>query len=97
MDRNANHHQSNTQEILKGRDLSQHNGGTSLLVTHWSVYSAAAVDVSTGTFQNLDADPDLSHAEALRRSVLTVLNDPEPAAFRSHPSYWAPFAVVGVH
>ena len=73
-----------------------HAGGSSLLVTHWSVYSSAAVEVSTGLFRTLQDEPDLSHAEALRRSVLAILDDPAQDPLRTHPSYWAPFAIVGL-
>ncbi len=72
-----------------------HAGAKSLLVTHWSVYSEAAVDVSTGLFSELRKDPGLSNAQALRRSVLAILDDPASGTFRQHPSYWAAFAVVG--
>ncbi len=70
-------------------------GAQSLLVTHWSVYSAAAVDITTGLFDSLARDPGKSHAAALRASVLSVLDDPARPAFHHHPSYWAAFAIVG--
>jgi CHAT domain-containing protein/tetratricopeptide (TPR) repeat protein len=73
-----------------------HAGGSSLLVTHWSVYSSAAVEVSTGLFRTLQDEPELGHAEALRRSVLAILDDPAQDPLRTHPSYWAPFAIVGL-
>ncbi|MEL6120930.1 MAG: CHAT domain-containing protein, partial [Pseudomonadota bacterium] len=74
-----------------------HAGGQNLLVTHWSVYSAAAVEISTGLFQELGARPDQTHASALRRSMLAVLDDPAAGTFRKHPSYWAAFAIVGAN
>ncbi|MEQ9258132.1 MAG: CHAT domain-containing protein [Roseovarius sp.] len=74
-----------------------HAGAQTLLVTHWSVYSAAAVEVSTGLFQALEAHPDGPHAAALRRSILAILDDPAADPFRKHPSYWAPFAVIGAN
>ena len=72
-----------------------HAGARSLLVTHWSVYSNAAVRLTTTTFDVLAADPGLSRSDALRRSMLSVLDDPDATDFELHPSYWAPFALVG--
>ena len=45
-----------------------------------------------GTFAALAADPKLPHAEALRKSMLAMIDQhPEQA----DPKYWAPFVVVG--
>ncbi|MCB1376764.1 MAG: CHAT domain-containing protein [Alphaproteobacteria bacterium] len=69
-------------------------GARSLLVSHWPVYSDAAVKLTTGAFAALAGDPAISRAEALRRSMLQILDtDPEPRHW--HPSYWAPFALLG--
>ena len=35
--------------------------------------------------------PDIGRAEALRRSMLALMDDPRFA----HPFYWAPFMIVG--
>lgn len=70
-------------------------GARNLMVTHWSVYSEAAVDVSTGMFQALDHAPHLRFSESLRRSVLSILSAPDRPALHYHPSYWAAFAIVG--
>jgi CHAT domain-containing protein len=44
------------------------------------------------TFAALVADPKLSHAEALCKSMLVMIEQhPEQA----DPKYWAPFVVVG--
>jgi CHAT domain-containing protein len=48
----------------------------------------------TGTFAALAADPSLSHAEALQKSMLAMIdNQDQPNG--ADPKYWAPFAVVG--
>ncbi|MCA0871117.1 CHAT domain-containing protein [Seohaeicola saemankumensis] len=70
-------------------------GAQSLLVTHWSVYSSAAVDITTGLFDARRATPDLRHADALRAATLAILDNPGRPAFHYHPSYWAAFTVVG--
>lgn len=72
-----------------------HAGAGALMVTHWSVYSAAATDVSTRLFSALNDDPGLTHAEALRRAMLTIIDDSDTAPWRRHPSYWAAFSIVG--
>jgi CHAT domain-containing protein len=69
-------------------------GARSLLVSHWPVYSDAAVKLTTGAFEELGREPSIGRAEALRRSMLRVL-DRDPEAVHWHPSYWAPFALLG--
>lgn len=64
-------------------------GARAMLVSHWSVYSQAAVQLTTRTFANLSADRGMGRAEAFRRAMLTVIDEGQP------PAYWAPFVVVG--
>jgi CHAT domain-containing protein/tetratricopeptide (TPR) repeat protein len=69
-------------------------GARALLVSHWSVDSAAATRLTISTFDNLKANPAIGHAEALRRAMLGYLNDaslPENA----YPAFWGPFALIG--
>jgi CHAT domain-containing protein len=68
-------------------------GGRSLLVSHWAVNSQSAVRLMVGTFLAIAADPRLSHGEALRKSILAMIDGPEPEW--AQPLYWAPFVVVG--
>jgi CHAT domain-containing protein len=67
-------------------------GGRSLLVSHWYVNSDAAVRLITETVSILRQHPTLSRSEAMRRSMETHILGGGPP---SHPSYWAPFVVVG--
>jgi CHAT domain-containing protein/Tfp pilus assembly protein PilF len=69
-------------------------GGRSLLVSNWRVESESAVVLMVGTFQALAADPKLSHAEALRKSMLAMIGDTQHPDW-ARPKYWAPFVVVG--
>ncbi len=64
-------------------------GARALMVSHWSVYSQAAVQLTTRTFANLAVDRRLGRAEAFRRAMLSVIDEGMP------PSYWAPFVIVG--
>ena len=64
-------------------------GARAMLVSHWSVYSQAAVELTTRTFRNLAKAPAIGRAEAFRQSMLTLIDEGRP------PSYWAPFVVVG--
>lgn len=70
-------------------------GARNLLVTHWSVYSEAAEDLTTGLFLALESDPQLRFSEALRLSVLRVLDERNRPALHHHPAYWAAFTIVG--
>src|SRR5262249_28187602 len=69
-------------------------GARSLLVSHWSVESEATVKLTTGAFQALAEAPEIGRAEALRRSMLAMLDD-KTHPFYAHPMFWAPFVLVG--
>ncbi|MGH8548839.1 MAG: CHAT domain-containing protein [Methylococcales bacterium] len=69
-------------------------GSRALLVSHWPVDSNATVAPTTGLFKESAANPGIGKAEALRRSMLAVLNNQDHPEF-AHPSFWAPFVVVG--
>jgi CHAT domain-containing protein len=69
-------------------------GARSLLVSHWPVRSLAAVRLTTGAINEMRANVGLGRAEALRRSMIALLQDSSNEAF-AHPAVWAPFVVVG--
>ena len=62
-------------------------GGRALVVSHWSVDSAATVRLMTGLFSAQAP----SEAEALQRAQVSL----QQSADWSHPYYWAPFTIVG--
>ncbi len=64
-----------------------------LLVSHWEVYSDATVKLITGTVREMARDPKVGRSEALRRSMLALIDNGAP--HEAHPAYWAPFVVVG--
>jgi CHAT domain-containing protein/tetratricopeptide (TPR) repeat protein len=68
-------------------------GARALLVSHWAVDSAATVRLITEAFAQLQRDPKIGRAEAMRRSAIALISSGEPLA--AHPAYWAPFVVVG--
>jgi len=70
-------------------------GARSLLVSHWPVYSDAATRLTSGMVAALEADPRIGRAEALQRSMLAILDDPNADARMIHPAYWAPFLIAG--
>jgi CHAT domain-containing protein len=67
-------------------------GARALLVSHWEVDSVAAVELVTKAFAELEADPTLGRAEAMRRAMATAI---DRGGLRAHPAYWAPLVVVG--
>jgi CHAT domain-containing protein len=69
-------------------------GARSLLVSHWPVRSNAAVQLTTDAFAELAKDPTIGRAEALRRSMMVMLDPSKPPEF-AHPLAWAPFVLAG--
>lgn len=68
-------------------------GARSLLVSHWSVNSDATAKLITKAVAELKADPGIGRAEALRRSMLSMIDTGQD--YEAHPAYWAPFVLVG--
>jgi len=64
-----------------------------LLVSHWEVYSDASVKLITAAIREMALDRKVGRAEALRRSMLALIDKGKPE--EAHPAYWAPFVVVG--
>ena len=50
--------------------------------------------LTTKMFHELKDNPNIGRSEALRRSMLALMNDKEKSYF-AHPMFWAPFVVVG--
>ncbi len=69
-------------------------GTRALLVSHWPVVSDAASRLTTRMLAEAGDDPSIGRAEALRRSMLALMADPDKPYF-AHPMLWAPFVVVG--
>jgi CHAT domain-containing protein len=68
-------------------------GARAMLVSHWSVDSAATVKLIMSAVAATTHDKTLGRAEALRRAMLAMIDKGEP--HQAHPAYWAPFVVVG--
>jgi CHAT domain-containing protein len=64
-----------------------------LLVSHWAVNSDASVKLITGAIKRLAAHERMGRAEAMRQSMLALID--KGNSQEAHPSYWAPFVVVG--
>jgi CHAT domain-containing protein/Tfp pilus assembly protein PilF len=69
-------------------------GGRSLLVSNWAVDSDSAVELMAGVFATLTTNPNLSHAEALQKSIVAMIEDSRHPDW-ADPKYWAPFIVLG--
>ena len=69
-------------------------GSRALLVSHWPVFSDAAVALTTRMLSEASDHSEIGRAEALRRSMVALMEDPENPNY-AHPMFWAPFIVVG--
>ena len=92
------------QEAVSGLGRAFFYAGTrSLLVSLWPVETTSATKLVTGIFGAQKKDASLSHAQALRESMLNLLDNEQfvdPAtgkivASYAHPLFWAPFTIVG--
>jgi CHAT domain-containing protein len=77
-------------------------GTRALLVTNWSVHSASARQLTGDLFRRQSADPSLSRSEALRESMIALLDGPGAVDAKgqttytyAHPLFWAPFTLIG--
>ena len=73
------------------QELGDYSGTRALLVSYWPVIFEAAVKLTTGAFAAIKSNPTIGRAEALRRSMLVLIDKAKP----HHPAYCAPFIVVG--
>ena len=78
-------------------------GTRALLVSNWPVETTSARQLTTDLFRRQAEDPTLGRAEALRRTMLALVEGPgfvDPASNKivfsyAHPIFWAPFSLVG--
>src|SRR5262249_43194857 len=68
-------------------------GARALLVSHWAVASDPTVKLVTGAIGRMTSDGRLGRAEAMRQSMLALVDKGE--VYEAHPAFWAPFVVVG--
>jgi CHAT domain-containing protein len=69
-------------------------GARSVLVSHWALKSSVAVKLTTGAFAAREVAPEIGRAEALRRSMAALIQDPASAEL-AHPAAWGPFVLIG--
>jgi CHAT domain-containing protein len=69
-------------------------GSRALLVSHWPVASDAVVKLTTGMLNYRAKNPTTGRSEALRQSMLALMNDKENSHY-AHSLFWVPFVVFG--
>ncbi|MFZ0854874.1 MAG: tetratricopeptide repeat protein [Hyphomicrobiaceae bacterium] len=70
-----------------------HAGARALLIPYWQVGLGATVKLTTGAFAELNANPTIGQAKAMRNSMRNLMM--HGSLLEAHPSQWAPFVVVG--
>ena len=77
-------------------------GSRALLLTNWSVHSVSAAELVAGVFRRQASDPQLTRAEALRQSMMALLDGPgakdeagKTLFTYGHPLFWAPYSIMG--
>ena len=70
-----------------------HAGARALLIPYWQVGLGATVKLTTGAFAELNANPTIGQARAMRNSMRNLMM--HGSLLEAHPSQWAPFVVVG--
>ena len=69
-------------------------GARSLMVSHWPVISAAAVQLSVGTVTSKQGT-HVSLGRSLQLAMQAARKEGASSEIESHPSYWGPFVIVG--
>jgi len=77
-------------------------GTRAILVSNWPVETTSARLLTTRLFKEQAADPTLSRAQALRKSMLALIDgggfadsSGKTVFSYAHPIFWAPFTLVG--
>ena len=70
-------------------------GARQLVVTHWYIPSAPAVEISVGLVEARQQDPALDWPQALRHSLLDLI-DNKGEDYNAHPLMWGAHMLVGV-
>ena len=78
-------------------------GTRALLVSNWPVETTSAKTLTTDLFRRQAEDETLTRAEALRRTMMALVDgdgyvDPQSGKTvftYSHPIFWAPFSLIG--
>jgi CHAT domain len=69
-------------------------GARGLLVSYWLAPAAGIANLTTNVFAELAKEPTIGRAEALRRSILAMLDPASPPEF-AHPGAWSAFVLMG--
>ena len=77
-------------------------GTRALLLSNWPVETVSARLLTTDVFREQALDPSVDRAEALRNSMLRMIDetnfsgpDDKVVFSYAHPIFWAPFSIVG--
>jgi CHAT domain-containing protein len=87
--------QAHSRKRLRIESAFFYAGAHSLLVSHWEVASGSTVKLITKAITELNTDPKIGRAGALRRSMLSMISTGKD--YEAHPALWAPFDLAESH
>ena len=70
-------------------------GSKSVLVSHWPVFSESTKDTMINLFES-GKDKKISYSKSLQKAKLEIIKNNKYDIF-SHPTFWAPFIIVGIN
>ena len=70
-------------------------GSKSILVSHWPVFSESTKDMMIDLFSHVQKD-ELTYSKSLQKAKISMIKNNKYDLF-AHPTFWAPFVLVGIN
>ena len=70
-------------------------GSKAILVSHWPVFSESTKDTMIDLFTQTQGN-EISYSKSLQKAKISMIKNNKYDLF-SHPTFWAPFVIVGIN